>query len=81
MYESFNTGLDLDECTVIGDEDDLTLDLVTNLEVGIEVVPRMRSELLESEGDPLLLLVEIKNNDLDLLVKGNNLLRMVDSAP
>ncbi len=41
----------------------------------------MRGKLLETEGDALLLLVEVKDNDLDLLIEGNDLLRMVDTAP
>ena len=81
MDKTFNTRADLYECTVVSDEDNFTLNLVTYCEVLVKAVPRMSCKLLETEGDPLLLLVEIKNNDLDLLVEGNNLLRMVDSAP
>ena len=69
MYETLDTGLNLDECAVVGQENDLTLDLVTDLEVRIEVLPRMWIELLETESDALLLLVEVEDNDLDLLVE------------
>ena len=81
MHESFNARLNLDECAVVSDEDDLALDLVADLEVRIEVVPRMGSKLLQTEGDALLLLVEVEHHDLDLLVEGNDLLGIVDAAP
>ena len=68
MYKTFNAGLDFDECAVVSDEDDLALDLVTDLEIGIEVVPGMRSELLQTEGDTLLLLFVFDQEDLDILV-------------
>ena len=81
MYEALYARLNLDECAVVSDEDDLAANLVTNLEVRIEVVPRVWSKLLETESDSLLLLVEVENDNLELLVEADNLLRMVDAAP
>ena len=69
MYKSLYARLDLYECAVVSDEDNLALNLVADLEVRIEVLPRMWSELLETESDALLLLVEVEDNDLDLLVE------------
>ena len=81
MDKTLYARLNLNECTVVGNEDNLTLNLVTNLEVRIKSIPRMSLELLQTESDSLLVLIEVEDNDIDLLVKGNNLLRMVDSAP
>ena len=81
MDETLYTRNDLHECAIVSDEDDLTLNLVTNLEVSIEAVPRMWSELLVTESDSLLLLIEIEYNDLDLLVELYELLRVIYAAP
>ena len=81
VYETLDTGLNRDECAVVGQENDLTLDRVTDLEVRIEVVPRMRSELLETESDSLLLLVEVENDNFDLLLDGHHIFGMIDAAP
>ena len=79
--EAFDTGHDLDKGTVVGYDDNFTLDVVTLLEVRIEGIPRMRSELLETEGDAALGLVEVENDDVDLLVELDNLFGVVDAAP
>jgi hypothetical protein len=57
------------------------VNLVTNLEVRIECIPRMRSELLETESDTFLILIEIKDNDIDLLVELQELVRIIYAAP
>ena len=41
----------------------------------------MGSELLETEGNALLLVVEVKDNNIDLLVELDNLLGIVNTAP
>ncbi len=69
-------GLYLYECTVVGHYNHATLDVVANLEVGVEVIPGMRHELLDTEGDTLLLVVEVDDNDLDVLVEFDNLVRI-----
>ena len=81
MDQTLNTGLDLNECAVVGDDDNLTLHVVTHLEVRIERIPRMRSELLQAERNALLLLIEVEDNDIDLLVELYNLMRIADAAP
>ena len=69
MDQTFYAGLDLNECAVISDDDNFTFNLVTNLDVRIESFPRMRSKLFDTEGDALLDIVEVKDNDVDLLVE------------
>ena len=41
----------------------------------------MSCKLLETEGDPLLLLIEVENDNFDLLVELDNLFRVVHAAP
>ena len=41
----------------------------------------MRSELLQTESNALLLIVEVEDNNIDLLVELNNLMRIVYAAP
>ena len=81
MDEAFNARFDLDECAVVSDENNLAGNLVADLEVRIEAVPRMLAELLQAEGNPLLLLIEVENDNLDLFVELDNLFRVVDAAP
>ena len=47
MDKTLYTWLDLYECAIVSDEDNLTLDLVTNLEVSVKSIPRVLSELLD----------------------------------
>ena len=54
MDKSLNTWLNLNECTVVSDENNFTLNLVANFEVWIESVPRMNSKLFQAESDSLL---------------------------
>ena len=81
MDKSFNTWLDLNECTVVSDKNNFTLNLVTNFNIRIEAVPRMRGKLFETESDSLLLLVEVEDNNFNLLIEFNNFLRVVYAAP
>ena len=81
MDKTLNAWHDLYECAVVSDENDFTLNLVANLEVLVEALPRVSAKLLETEGDPLLLLVEVENDNFDLLVELDDLLRVVDTAP
>ena len=69
MDKSLYARLDLYECAVVSDENYLTLNLVTDLDIRIEAIPRMSGKLLQTESDSLLLLVEVENYDLDLLIK------------
>ena len=80
VNQTLNTRLNLNECTVVSENDNLTLHVVTNLEVSIQSIPRMWGQLLQTESDTLLLLIEVEDNNVDLLVELNNLLRIVDAA-
>src|SRR5690606_12149588 len=43
--------------------------------------PWMRGKLLETQGNPLLVIIEVEDNDIEFLIKLNDLLGMVDPAP
>ena len=75
------TRSNLYECTVVGHNDNLTLHVVAHLQVSVESIPWVRSELLQTESDALLLLIEVEDNDIDLLVESNNLVRIAYAAP
>ena len=79
--KTFYTGSDFNECAVVGHHDNLTLHLVANLEVGIEGIPGMGSELLETEGDALLVLIEVEDNDIEALVVADDFVGIVYAAP
>lgn len=79
--KTFYTGSDFNECTVVGHNDNFTLYFVANLELSIESIPRMRSELLQTEGDTLLLFIEVENNNVQFLIELNDFVRIVYAAP
>ena len=81
MDQTLDSRCDLDEGTIVGHDDNLALDLVANLEVGIQSLPRMGRKLLQTQSNTLLLLVEVDDNDLELLVQMNDLLGVVYAAP
>ncbi len=70
MDQTFHTGQDLHEGTVIGDDNDLSFDLVAHAEVLVgQLVPWMRFQLLDAQLNARLAFVEVQNNDIDLLVE------------
>ena len=79
--EAFHTGSNLYECTVIGHDYYAALDFVAHLKLCIKSIPGMRRKLLETESDALLLLVEIKDDNVELLVELHDFLRVTDAAP
>ena len=79
--ESLNTGCNLNECAVVGNHHNLTLHMVAHLQLAVESIPGMRCELLQAESNALLLIVEVENNNINLLVESNNLMRIADAAP
>ena len=81
MDKTFNAGSDFNECTVVSHNDYFTLYLVAYLEVSVEGIPRMGSELLQAESDTLLLFIEVENNNVELLVELNDFVGIVYAAP
>ena len=81
MDKTLNARSDLYECAVISDNNYLTLNVVTYLEVLVESIPWVRSELLQTESDTLLLVIEVEDNNINLLVECYNLVRIAYAAP
>ena len=81
MDKTLNARSDLDERTVVSHNDNLTLNNITYLEVCIDSIPWVWSELLQTKSDTLLLIIEVDDNNVDLLVESNNLCRIVYAAP
>ena len=79
--QTLDTRCDLDERAVVGHHDNLALHVVAHLQVGIQRLPGVRSELLQTQCDTLLGIVEVEDNHADLLVERNDLFGVVDAAP
>ena len=69
------------ERSVVGHHYHAAFHVVAHLQVGIQSVPRMRSELLQAECDTLLLLVEVEYHHVDLVVEVYYLVRIAYAAP
>lgn len=79
--EALYAGCHFYECAVVGHDYHLALDVVAGLEVGVKAVPGMRGELLEAEGDALLLVVEVEDDDVDVLVELHDFAGVGYAAP
>ena len=79
--QAFYARSDFDECTVIGHHDNFAFYFVTYFQVRIQSVPRMRSQLFQTQCDTLLLVVEVKDNHIDLLVKLYHFFRVAHTSP
>ena len=81
MYKTFYAGSDFKECAIIGHDNNFAIDLVANLKLCVESIPGMGLELLEAEGDALLLVIEVENDDIEFLVEFDNFAGMVHATP
>ena len=81
MNQALNTGSHLNKCTVVVHNDNLALDVVAHLEVGIQSIPGMRLELLQTQSDAVLLLIEVENNHVELLLGLNDVSGIVNTTP
>ncbi len=55
--------------------------MVSDLQVGIQSFPWMRRQLLQAQGNTLLLVVEVQDYHVDLLVKLDDILRIAYATP
>ena len=81
MDQTFHTRSYFNECTVVGHYHYVAFNFVTNFEVGIKCIPRMRHELFEAKGDTLLLIVKVKDNDIELLIELYHFFGVAYAAP
>ena len=61
MDETFDAGFDFNEGTVVGDVRDLAEEAGALRVAAGDADPRVFAELLEAEGDAVLVLVELEN--------------------
>src|SRR5690606_38938154 len=78
MDEPLDPMLDLDECAVVGEGDDLPLYDLPFDDLLVDGIPRVWRELLQAERDTLPLLIVVEDDNLDILIELDNLRRMVD---
>src|ERR1700722_12625479 len=81
VHEAFDAVLDLHERAVVGDVGDLAEHAGVRRVTARDVLPRIRSELLEPEADTRALAIELQNTDIDLVADLHNLGRMFDALP
>ena len=81
MDQTLYARSDFDECTVVSHNDNFTLHFVTNLQVWIQSIPWVRSQLLQTKSDAFLFVIEVKDNDVDLLIELNHFMRIAYAAP
>ncbi len=79
--KTFHARDDFHESAVVVNNNDFALHLVANLQIRVELVPRMRGELLETQSDAFLAFVESQDDDIDFLVELNHLFRVGDTTP
>ena len=81
MDQTFYARSDFDECTVVSHNDYFTFHLVTYLQVSIQSIPWVRSQLFQTKSDTFLFVIEVKDNNVQLLVEFYNFLRIAYTAP
>ena len=81
VHEALDAGVDLDERAEGDHLRNLALDDVVDPKPVDDALPRVGLGLLETQGDPLPLTVDVEHLDLDLLPNRQHLGRVVDVAP
>src|SRR5690625_212466 len=78
--QAFETGFDLDESTERSQVGDLSFDLLADVVVDQNLVPRVGDELLHRQVDALALQVHVKHFDADLVTHRDDVTGMVETA-
>src|SRR3954471_16219507 len=81
MDEPFDAGLELHEGAVVGDVGDAALELCTEREFRLDVLPRIVLQLLHAERDAVRLVIDLDDLDLHLLADVEHLGRVIDATP
>ena len=79
--EALDAGQDLDEGAEGDDLGDLAVDRVALLVLVQDLLPRVLLGLLQAQGDPLAVAVDVEHLDVDGVADREDLGRMVDVAP
>src|SRR5439155_776848 len=80
VHQAFDTRLELDECAVVRDRDDLALHARSNRILRRDVLPGIGLQLLQAERDALALPVDVEDFHLELLADLHRLGRMRHAA-
>src|SRR2546423_4043934 len=80
VNEAFNSGLELDERTVVRDRDDLPGHSRTDGIFFGNILPRVALELFQAEGDSFAIPVDVEDFDFQLLTDVHHLGRVLNAA-
>ena len=67
--------------TIVSHHHNFAAHLISHLQARIKCIPRMRSQLFQTERNTFLLIIKVKNYNIDLFIKLNNLFRMRNTSP
>src|SRR5882762_154917 len=81
VYQSFHTRLNFEECAVVFDVDYFAFYYFAFFHTFRQDIPRMRSQLFQTEADTFFLVVEIKHDNFQLLIQFQHLARVRDTSP
>ena len=81
MHETFDTLLQFDKRAVVGDRDHLAANARTGTVLLVDIRPRVRQKLLESERDAFAVPIDVQNLHVDRGADVHHLGRMPDAAP
>src|ERR1700677_1052302 len=81
VNEALDALLQFDECTVVGDRENAAANLCTDRVAFSRVQPWIRRQLLETQGNTLLILVELQYLHLNLVANIDEVAGMSESAP
>ncbi len=79
VHHAVDSFLELHEGAVGGHVADLAANLLADDVALLDLIPRIRLELTDAEGDLLILLVDAENHSLDVLTKGEDVGRTGDT--
>jgi hypothetical protein len=81
VNETFDALLDFDECAVGHEVGDFAADLLADRETFFDFVPGIVLVLLEAEGDALLVLVDVQNEDFNRVADLEKFARVIEAGP
>src|SRR6185437_3896260 len=81
VHQAFHAILDLDERAIVGDVRDLTEHAGVGRVASCDVLPGIRTELLQSQRDARALAIELQDAYVDLIANLDDFGRMFDTTP
>ena len=81
VHQTLDALLQLDERAVVGDRDHLAAHARADRVLLLDVLPRIRLQLLQAERDALAVPVDVEHLDLQLVADRHHLGRVADAAP